>query len=90
MDINPGGGLGFRIEKIWAFIAVHNDGDEGIVGLTINGNMIPAIGADHDRIISLLPEISKVATMTGMDIKLVRFDNITLEATIRPSDDVVH
>jgi hypothetical protein len=64
-----------RIEKIWAYIAVDSNGNEGICGFISNGRVVPMIGADEDRIKSLEPLAQELAKSTGCPIKLVSFSN---------------
>lgn len=64
------GGTGFYIERLWAYVAVHDDGDEGVVAI---GNL-PAVAADHARVEALRPHMTGLAKALGKEIKLVRFD----------------
>lgn len=72
------GGVGFRIDSVWAFLAIHGDGDEGIVGITTpEGVMMPAIAADQERLDLLRPQMRRLADVLPGQIKLVRFDRRT-------------
>lgn len=73
-DINPPGtgGVGFRIEELWAFLAIHEDGDEGLVGVATPMGMAPAVAADREAMHMLKPQMREIARATGMEIKLVR------------------
>jgi hypothetical protein len=73
------GGVGFKIESIWAFLATHpDDQDEGIVALmTPNGGAMPAIAADQERLDLLRPRMRQLAEAMPNRIKLVRFDHRT-------------
>lgn len=65
-----------RIERLWGFLAVDNDGNEGVTGgnLGPGGTFIPFIGADEDRIKSLRPYVEQMAKMTpGVTIRFVEF-----------------
>lgn len=76
---SPAGGLGFRIERIWAFLAVHEDGDEGLCGAPLPGTPypMPMIAADGDRLNSLIPIATDLSTMFDGSIELARFDRRT-------------
>ena len=68
-------GLGFEIKEMFAFVAVHGDGDEGVLGASINSQWMPLVGADLDRVKSLAPIAKHIAEETGTAIKLVKFSN---------------
>jgi hypothetical protein len=73
---NPGG-LGFRIEKIWAFVSTQadDDNDEGVVAALINGSWMPLIAADEKRLQDLMPLALEMANDTDAAIRLVCFEN---------------
>lgn len=78
-------GVGFRIEEIWAFLAVHDDNDEGIVGVSAGGGwMVPAIAADVERLVQLRPHMRQIAWQNNQEIVLVKFDVRTNIETINP------
>lgn len=66
-------GVGFRIEELWAFLAVHANDDEGIVGVHGQMGWVPAIAADKKRLDGLRPQIEFIAQETGQEIVLVNF-----------------
>lgn len=70
-------GVGFRIDAIHAYLAVHSDGDEGVVGVPTHAGIIPAIAADKTRLDELRPMVEQIAEAEGVEIKLVRFDQRT-------------
>lgn len=70
-------GLGFRIQNLWAYLAVHADDDEGVIAV-LNGDIwTPAIGADMNRIRSLEPQVKKIAAVSGMSVVLAQFGQRT-------------
>jgi hypothetical protein len=74
MIIDDPGGLGFRIERIWAFITIHDDGDEGVTSFRLpDGTLMPMIAADEARLHQLRP-IAERLSRSGKPIVLVRFD----------------
>ena len=76
-----GGGVGFIIRDLWADLAIHGNGDEGIVAW----NGLPLIAADLVRLQQLRPMAEKVAQASGYSIRLVRFTTRTEIDVIEPS-----
>jgi hypothetical protein len=75
----------FRIEKLWAYIAVDPvDTNEGIVAMENHGIMMPLIAADRVRLFELRPYAQRVATQLGLIIKLVEFDHRHEIETLQP------
>lgn len=68
---------GFRIESIWAYLAVAADDDEGVIGVYGPMGWIPAVAADRARLDALRPEVEAIARVTGQRIVLTRFDQRT-------------
>lgn len=65
---------GFRIKDVWAFVAVGEDGDEGIMAMRQrDGSWMPMIAADEERIRLLRPIAEAQAEVTGTQVRLVRF-----------------
>ncbi len=63
-----------KITEIYAFISVDDQGNEGIMGaMQLNGVMMPLIGADTERVESLIPIANKIKQMTGMDYEIRYF-----------------
>lgn len=72
--MDGGGGVGFRIESLWAYLAVHADGDEGVIGGQIGFTSVPFVAADKRRLDQLRPVAEKAARLPGAPpIILVRF-----------------
>lgn len=68
-------GVGFIITEIWAYLAEHGDGDEGVLGVNIHGRMVPLIAADRRRLDELRPHAEMAAGHSGLPVKLVKFTN---------------
>ena len=60
-----------RIERIWAYLSVDKNGNEGVCAAPIGGMTLPLIAADQARLESLTPIAERLAEMTGMTIRLV-------------------
>lgn len=67
----------FRIESISAYLCVGEDDEEGIIGAPIgpNGEMIPLVAADEDRLQEIKPVALEIAASLGWHVKLVRFSH---------------
>lgn len=87
--IHDPGGLGFEIEEVWAFVAVHDeDGDEGVIGAPApGGGHMPLIAADKERLESLRPMAELIAEKTGKEINLVKFHQREHVETIKSNED---
>jgi hypothetical protein len=68
---DPGNHL-LRIDALWAFISVDDDGNEGLCGYPLDGMTMPMIAADGDRVASLVGLAERLALMTGKKIKLIK------------------
>lgn len=64
-----------KIEKMYAFVAKSEDGDEGILALKSNNGWLPMVGADFKRIESLLPIAEELTKASGIEFKILQFDN---------------
>ena len=82
--VNADHGVGFVIQDIYAYLCIHDDGDEGIVGVQLaDGAWLPLIAADLERLSILADYAEGVSRRTGKQIKLVRF-------TVREDLEVVN
>lgn len=66
---------GKKIDEMFAFVSVDSDGDEGIIGYPYGdqGGTLPMVGADMDRMTSLVPMAVHVAQLFGVEVKLIKF-----------------
>lgn len=71
------GGVGFRIKSLHAFLAIHDDDDEGVIGVLTPSGWMPAVAADQERLEEMRPQVERAVRATGMKVKLVRFDQRT-------------
>lgn len=76
--IDPGG-LGFAIERLWVFVSVADDGDEGVAAFVApgSGTWYPMVAADEKRLEGLIRKAQDIAKATGKRLRLVRFDRRT-------------
>lgn len=69
-----------KIDALYAYLAQGDDGNEGVMAISVpvhNNQMImlPMVGADIDRIKSLLPIAKQTALVSGLTFRIYRFDN---------------
>lgn len=63
-----------KIEKLYAFISKDKNGSEGIMAtLQPDGMWLPLIGADNDRVNSLIPIADNIAKHTGLNYEIRTF-----------------
>ncbi len=71
-------GLGYRVDRMFAYLSVDDDG-EGLLAAPTRTGMMPLVGADADRMLSLRPLAEHVArAVPGRPVRLVRFDRRTV------------
>lgn len=63
-----------RIEEMFAFVCVDDDGTEGIPAIQVGGMAMPLVGADMKRVESLRPIANEMAR-SGKKITIVKFTN---------------
>lgn len=68
---------GFVISKVTAFIAVGDDGDEGVIGMKSGNTLIPLIGADSLRVLQLIPIAIEICKMANKELKILEFSTRT-------------
>lgn len=83
------GGLGHRVDQIWAWVTVHGGDDEAIIGILYPGiGAMPAVSATESIAREKFrPHVQRVVNMSDKPAKLVRFDNMTVEEVIEPWTD---
>lgn len=67
-----------RIDEIYAFVAKHPNGDEGVMAfLATTGVYMPMVAADVDRVRSLVPVARNIARQAGVTFTIRRFTMMT-------------
>jgi hypothetical protein len=68
--------MAFKIEKLTAFVAVDDKGEEGIMGSKMaDGSWMPLIFADEKRLEQIYPIAVEISKMSGMRFRVIQFDN---------------
>jgi hypothetical protein len=64
-----------RVDCIWAFLSVDEDGNESVCAAPMlgPGSLVPLIAADKAMLDSLWPIARELARVTGRIIRLVKF-----------------
>jgi hypothetical protein len=65
----------FMINELYAYVSVDaENGFEGVIGLPMGSlGLVPAVGADRARMLSLKPAITILAKQLKITVRLVRF-----------------
>jgi len=63
-----------KCDTLYAYLSEDEDGNEGILGASINGAMIPLVFGDH-RLLVRFVEYAIAAKASGKKIKAVSFSN---------------
>ena len=64
-----------KINEMFAFVSIDSkySGDEGVMGIFTNGKWVPLIGADMDRVVSLLPYADIISKKTNIPYRILKF-----------------
>lgn len=62
----------FKIDSFYAYISVDEEGNEGLCAAPVNGNLIPLVGADLDRMNSLIGIAQNIANQSSQTIKMIK------------------
>ncbi len=78
------------IDELFAFVAEEEEGQEGVVGMTLDmpgsgHTFAPLIGADMDRIESLKQYALDIGRVSGKKIVLKRFKLVSEEPICNPT-----
>ena len=79
--------MSFSITKIWAFLSVDENDEEGVCAFYDSFQMrwMPLIGADQKRIEHLKVIAQNIATQNNQKVKLVEFETRKEIEEIKPS-----
>lgn len=76
---------GHRINLMYAFIAIGEDGDEGVCAMYTPEGWVPMVGSDMTRVDQLRPIAAEIAKRTGKMVHLRRFAQMEIVNVIHPS-----
>jgi hypothetical protein len=66
---------GFKIKKITAFVAVDENGTEGVMGAQMGNTSMPLVCADDIRVAKMFPIAEAIKHATGKDYKILQFNS---------------
>jgi hypothetical protein len=64
------------ITELWAWVCTTPEDGDGIPAVLIGDVMMPLVGSDKARILSLEPYAKAVGKVRGYPVRLVRFTNM--------------
>ena len=74
IDITPKNGKKqLKITEMYVFVSVDEDGEGVIAASTHGGMLMPLVGADLDRVRSLIPVADNVCEQSGKAYKILKF-----------------
>jgi hypothetical protein len=76
----------FKIEKLFAYISIAPNGDEGVCAALICGMWQPFVGADMARMDSLKPIAQKIADASEKQIVLMEFSGCKQLEVLKPKE----
>jgi hypothetical protein len=83
--VDDPGGVGFRIEHLYAFLSIdETDDDEGVCAFHGGQGWMPMVAADEERLDDYKRIAKRIASETGRPVKLVRFDQRVELEEIKP------
>lgn len=65
--------MGFKVDELFGFIALGDDGDEGVMAINTPTGWLPMVGADMKRVESLKPIAQEITLQKGIKYKIKRF-----------------
>jgi hypothetical protein len=68
-------GQRLRIDELFAWVAVDENGDEGVMGMKTGHGWVPMVGADRERIESFRKYAMAVSAGSREKARLVKFTN---------------
>lgn len=77
-----------RIDSLFAFIVVDDDGTEGVPALSTPLGPMPMMGADLARVKSLEPIAQAWAQANGKSVSLVHFSRRTVQKVYQPDGTI--
>ena len=77
-----------RVNHMWAFLAVDDEGNEGIVAARLEGTWFPLIAADEERLEQLRSVARHTAAIVKKQVQLVKFtERVELEI-VKPGHEI--
>lgn len=74
--------MNFRIKTLYAFVAVGENGDEGVMAERVGQHWVPFVAADATRLGQLRDRVRQIAPPYA--VKLIKFEPRTELETVHP------
>lgn len=67
--------MAFKIESVTAFVAIDEDGEEGIMGFKnpMDGTWMPLVCADEKRVEKMYPMAEAISNISGKPYRVLQF-----------------
>jgi len=65
-----------KITELYAFVSKDKDGNEGLLGFRSHEGWMPMVGADVERVESLIPLANEIKKRSGVDYEIRYFKKI--------------
>lgn len=75
---------GLRINEVFAYVLVDEDGDEGVPAVGLGSMWYPMMGADRERMADFRRHAQEIAKAKGRAVRLVRFTTRETLETLDP------
>lgn len=72
------------INEMFAFVAINDEGDEGLMSMQTERGQLPLVGADMERIDLLRPLAQKFAKDCETEVRLMKFSQMEVLETYAP------
>lgn len=73
-----------RIDEMFAFSVVDEDGSEGIIGVQTSNGWMPLVGADMERVGSYMQHAKMIAKQTNKKVTVLKFSKREIIEEILP------
>jgi hypothetical protein len=67
---------GFRVTKLWAYLQIDDDDEEGLPAFGYGVIVLPMLATDERRVEALRPMAAEAAAHTGRPVRLVVFEGM--------------
>jgi len=66
---------GFKVQRLTAFVAVNDNGTEGVIKAEIGNVILPLVSEEEIKIKTFYPIAEAIKLATGQEYKILQFTN---------------